>query len=44
VTISDGLPLRRRLVAMRRRDLGPPSGVVKAFVELLLKAGEIIPA
>jgi DNA-binding transcriptional LysR family regulator len=43
VTISDGLPLRRRLVAMRRRDLGPPSGVVKAFVDLLLQAGEIIP-
>ena len=44
VAISDGLPLRRRLVAMRRHDLGPPSGVVAAFVELLLQAEDIIPA
>ena len=42
VPISDALPMRRRLVVMRRRDLGPPSGVVKAFVELLLKASELI--
>ena len=42
VPISDGLPMRRRLVVMRRRDLGPPSGVVKAFVDLLLKAYELI--
>jgi DNA-binding transcriptional LysR family regulator len=42
VPISDGLPMRRRLVVMRRRDLGPPGGVVKAFVDLLLKADELI--
>jgi DNA-binding transcriptional LysR family regulator len=42
VPISDGLPMRRRLVVMRRRDLGPPSGVVKAFVDLLIKASELI--
>jgi len=42
VPISDGLPLRRRLVVMRRRDLGPPSGVVKAFVDLLLQADQVI--
>jgi len=42
VPISDGLPMRRRLVVMRRRDLGPPSGVVKAFVDLLLQASELI--
>jgi DNA-binding transcriptional LysR family regulator len=42
VPISDGLPMRRRLVVMRRRDLGPPSGVVKAFVDLLVKAAELI--
>jgi DNA-binding transcriptional LysR family regulator len=42
VPISDGLPLRRRLVVMRRRDLGPPSGVVKAFVDLLLQADQFI--
>ena len=43
VPISDGLPMRRRLVVMRRRDLGPPSGVVKAFVDLLLQAGGRFP-
>jgi DNA-binding transcriptional LysR family regulator len=42
VTISDSLPMRRRLVVMRRRDLGPPSGVVKAFIDLLLRAAEVI--
>ena len=42
VPISDGLPMRRRLVVMRRHDLGPPSGVVKAFVDLLLQASELI--
>jgi DNA-binding transcriptional LysR family regulator len=42
VPISDALPMRRRLVAMRRHDLGPPSGVVKAFVDLLLRAEELI--
>jgi DNA-binding transcriptional LysR family regulator len=42
VPISDGLPMRRRLVVMRRRDLGPPSGVVKAFVDLLIHAMELI--
>ena len=44
VSISDGLPLRRRLVAMRRRDVGEPSGVVKAFIDLLLRAEELIPS
>ena len=42
VPISDALPMRRRLVVMRRRDLGPPSGVVKAFVDLLLQADQLI--
>jgi DNA-binding transcriptional LysR family regulator len=42
VPISDVLPMRRRLVVMRRRDLGPPSGVVKAFVDLLLQADQLI--
>jgi DNA-binding transcriptional LysR family regulator len=44
VPISDGLRLRRRLVVMRRRDLGPPAGVVKAFVDLLLSVEETPPA
>ena len=44
VAISDGLPLRRRLVVMRRRDLGAPTGVVKAFIDLLLHAEDLVPA
>jgi len=44
VPITDGLPLRRRLVAMRRHDAGAPSGVVAAFLELLHQAAEIIQA
>ena len=42
VPISDALPMRRRLVAMRRHDHGPPSGVVKAFLDLLLRTEELI--
>jgi DNA-binding transcriptional LysR family regulator len=35
VAISDAPPMRRSIVAMRRRDAGPPSGVVAAFLALL---------
>ncbi len=36
-----GLPvLKRRLVAMRRRDAGEPAGVVGAFMDLLRPAGD----
>jgi DNA-binding transcriptional LysR family regulator len=44
VAISDGIRLRRRLVAMRRRDAGPPSGVVAAFYSLLEEAPKLVPA
>ena len=44
VPIADGLPLRRRLVAMRRHDAGAPSGVVAAFLDLLRQAEKIISA
>jgi DNA-binding transcriptional LysR family regulator len=44
VPIADGLPLRRRLVAMRRHDAGAPSGVVAAFLDLLRQADQIISA
>src|SRR6202022_3176001 len=32
--LSDGAPMRRSIVAMRRRDAGEPSGVVEAFLDL----------
>jgi DNA-binding transcriptional LysR family regulator len=35
VELSDGAPMRRSIVAMRRRDAGEPSGVVQAFLSLL---------
>jgi len=44
VPIADGLPLRRRLVAMRRHDAGAPSGVVAAFLDLLRQAEKVISA
>jgi len=43
VLIADGLPLRRRIVAMRRHDAGPPSGVVRAFMDLLGHSSGILP-
>ncbi len=38
VELTDAAPMRRSIVAMRRRDAGPPSGIVAAFLELLSKA------
>jgi DNA-binding transcriptional LysR family regulator len=35
VEITDAPPMRRTLVAMRRRDAGDPSGLVVAFLSLL---------
>ena len=35
VTIADAVPVRRRIVAIRRRDAGPPAGVVAAFLATL---------
>ena len=40
----DGLPkIRRRIVAIRRRDLGAMSGPVAAFLEVLAGVGEVLP-
>ena len=35
VELRDAAPMRRSIVAMRRRDAGPPSGLVAAFLDLL---------
>jgi DNA-binding transcriptional LysR family regulator len=35
VELLDAAPMRRQIVAMRRRDAGEPSGLVMAFFELL---------
>jgi DNA-binding transcriptional LysR family regulator len=38
VRLADAAPLRRQIVAVRRRDMGPPSGPVAAFLDLLRAA------
>jgi DNA-binding transcriptional LysR family regulator len=43
VTIAGAEPIRRRIVAIRRRDLGPPSGPVAGFLEVLAGVGTILP-
>lgn len=35
VAVADAEPVRRQIVAIRRRDAGPPSGLVAAFMETL---------
>ncbi len=44
VPLADAPPLRRQIVAIRRRDLGPPSGAVAAFLELLRHADPVLSA
>ena len=40
VYLAGGTPMRRSIVAMRRRDAGQPAGVVAAFLELLATAAD----
>jgi DNA-binding transcriptional LysR family regulator len=40
VELAGGTPMRRSIVAMRRRDAGEPAGVVAAFLQLLLSSGD----
>ena len=35
VAVSDGPPVAQKIVAIRRRDLGPPRGPVAAFLEMV---------
>jgi len=44
VRLAEGPPLRRQIVAIRRRDLGAPSGAVAAFIELLRHADPVLSA
>jgi DNA-binding transcriptional LysR family regulator len=38
VAVADAPPLAQQIVAIRRRDLGPPSGPVAAFLDLARRA------
>ncbi|MEO8229600.1 MAG: LysR family transcriptional regulator [Chloroflexota bacterium] len=35
IRIADAAPIRRRIVAIRRQDLGPPTGIVAGFLDVL---------
>ena len=43
IAIDGAAPIRRRIVAIRRRDLGAVAGPTAAFLELLGGVGEILP-
>jgi DNA-binding transcriptional LysR family regulator len=43
ITIAGRAPIRRRIVAIRRRDLGAVGGPVAAFLEILAGVREILP-
>jgi DNA-binding transcriptional LysR family regulator len=43
IPIAGSRPIRRRIVAIRRRDLGAMTGPVAAFLEILSGVGELLP-
>ncbi len=43
VRIAGTSPLRRRIVAVRRRDAGQPAGVVAAFLAMLRTIADLVP-
>jgi DNA-binding transcriptional LysR family regulator len=44
IEIAGTEPITRRIVAIRRRDLGPPLGTVAAFFEVLAGIREVLPS
>ena len=44
IDIEGAAPIRRRMVAIRRRDIGPPSGPVAGFLAVLDRVHEVLPA
>jgi DNA-binding transcriptional LysR family regulator len=43
IDIEGAAPIRRRMVAIRRRDIGPPSGPVAGFLDVLARVDEVLP-
>ncbi len=43
ITISGAAPIRRQIVAIRRRDSGPARGIVAGFYEVLAEIDEVLP-
>ncbi len=44
IDIEGSAPIRRRMVAIRRRDIGPASGPVAGFLDVLGSVEEVLPA
>jgi DNA-binding transcriptional LysR family regulator len=43
IDIEGAAPIRRRIVAIRRRDIGPATGPVSGFLEVLSEVDEVLP-
>jgi DNA-binding transcriptional LysR family regulator len=43
IALEGAEPIRRRIVAIRRLDAGPPSAVVRTFLEILAEIPELVP-
>jgi DNA-binding transcriptional LysR family regulator len=43
IDIEGAVPIRRRIVAIRRHDIGPPSGPVAAFLDVLEEVDKVLP-
>jgi DNA-binding transcriptional LysR family regulator len=43
IDIEGAAPIRRRIVAIRRRDIGPPPGPVAGFIDVLERVDEVLP-
>jgi DNA-binding transcriptional LysR family regulator len=44
IDIEGAAPIRRRIVAIRRRDIGPAGGPVGAFLDILDEVDHVLPA
>ena len=44
IDIEGAAPIRRRIVAIRRRDIGPATGTVATFLDVLGEVDEVLPA
>ncbi len=43
IDIEGAAPIRRRIVAIRRHDIGPPPGPVAGFLEVLKEVDQVLP-
>jgi DNA-binding transcriptional LysR family regulator len=43
VRIAGAAPIRRRIIAIRRADAGPPTGIVARFWSILDEIDEVLP-